>query len=104
MPFRKGQSGNIKGRKNGTPNKVTQLHREFIQSLLDSQQDKIKTELSGLHGKDYLTVINGFMEFVMPKLQRTELKTNEEDNAVCVPPVFIIQRPRYSRPIRESED
>jgi len=68
-----GVSYNIKGRKKGTPNKVTQLQRDFIQSLLDTQQDKIKSELNSLTGKDYLSVITGFMEYALPKLQRTEL-------------------------------
>ena len=80
MPFKKGHSGIMKGRKNGKPNKITQLHREFIQSLLDNQQDKIKNELNGLHGKDYLGAVNGLMEFIMPKLQRTELKTEEGED------------------------
>ena len=79
MAFKKGNSGNLKGRKKGTPNKVTQLQREFIQTLLDTQQDKILTELNQLHGKDYLNAVNGLMEFVLPKLQRTELK-NENGN------------------------
>lgn len=71
--FKPGSSGNISGRKKGTPNKVTQLQREFIQSLLESQQDKIKSELNSLTGKDYLSVIAGLMEYALPKLQRTEL-------------------------------
>ncbi|MCX6236372.1 MAG: hypothetical protein NTY07_02255 [Bacteroidia bacterium] len=61
------------GREQGTLNRVTQLQREFIQSLLDSQQDKIKCELNSLTGKDYLSVITGLMEYAMPKLQQTEL-------------------------------
>lgn len=36
------------GRIKGTPNKVTAIQREFIQSLLDSQTTKIETELSSL--------------------------------------------------------
>ena len=48
------------------------MQREFIQSLLESQQDKIKSELNSLTGKDYLSVITGLMEYTLPKLQRTE--------------------------------
>jgi len=76
MAFTKGTSGNLTGRKKGIPNKVTILQREFIQSLIDNQQDKIKTELNGLTGKEYLSVVTGLLEFVMPKLQRTEIKTD----------------------------
>ena len=45
------------GRPEGTQNKVTKIQREFIQSLLDDQQDKIKSELKKLTGKDYLNVV-----------------------------------------------
>ncbi len=97
MAFKKGTSGNKKGRKKGTPNKVTQLHREFIQSLLDTQQPKIKLELGRLHGKDYLGAVSGLMEFVMPKLQRTELKTNLDNLAqiitLSLPPGMNIDLP-----------
>jgi len=72
------------GREQGTPNKATQLHREFIQSLLDTQQDKIKIELNSLTGKDYLSVISGLMEFVIPKLQRTELKSDNSKQKFVV--------------------
>jgi hypothetical protein len=66
------------GREAGTPNKISLIQREFIQSLLDAQQDKIKNELNGLKGKDYIAAISSLMEFALPKLQRTELKTNNE--------------------------
>lgn len=86
MAFKKGTSGNKSGRKKGTPNKVTKLQREFIQSLLDAQQAKIKYELGRLHGKDYLGTVTGLMEFVMPKLQRTELVEVEDKP---LPQIFL---------------
>lgn len=64
------------GRPEGTLNKVTKIQREFIQTLLDNQQDKIKSELENLTGKDYLNVITCLMEFALPKLNRTELSAD----------------------------
>ncbi len=61
------------GRTTGTPNKLTKIHREFIQSLLDNQTAKIETELSNLSGKEYLTVILSLMDFAIPKLSRIEM-------------------------------
>ena len=78
MAFKKGISGNIYGRKKGSPNKVTSLQREWVQNLLDKQGPKIENELNSLQGKEYLTAITNLMEFVMPKLQRTELKADIE--------------------------
>ena len=107
MAFKKGNSGNAKGRKKGTPNKVTQLQREFIQTLLDAQQDKIKLELKGLHGKDYLGAINGLMEFIIPKFQRTELTTttiNNNQPLLNIEPMIIkIYESQIGLEIRENE-
>ncbi len=76
MPFEKGVSGNVNGRRPGTANKLTRLHREFVQNLLDKQQGKIRRELKKLEGKEYLSIVLTLMEFSIPKLNRTELNTN----------------------------
>jgi hypothetical protein len=77
MPFKKGTSGNANGRKRGTPNKVTKLQREFIQKLMHEQRSKIKMKLEKLQGKECLTAIMSLMEFVIPKLNRSEINSNE---------------------------
>jgi len=64
------------GRPEGAPNKVTKMQREFIQSLLDDQQDKIKDELKKLTGKDYLNAVTGLLEFALPTLSRRELRAD----------------------------
>ena len=66
------------GRPEGTPNKVTRMQREFIQSLLDDQQDKIKTELQKLTGKDYISAVTSLLEFALPKLNRSELTADPD--------------------------
>lgn len=76
MPFIKGKSGNANGRKVGSINKLPLFHREFIQTLLDGQQERITDELSQLQGKEYFAAINGLIEYVLPKLSRQELHTN----------------------------
>ena len=73
MAFKKGVSGNPKGRKQGVNNKITLLQREFIQDLINGQQDKIRHELIKLEGKDYMSAITSLMEYVIPKLNRTEV-------------------------------
>jgi len=61
------------GRKKGSPNKVTAENRARIQELLNDQGDKPKEQLEALDGKPYLDAINALYEYVLPKLQRTEL-------------------------------
>lgn len=74
MPFQKGVSGNRGGRGLGTPNKVTQMQREFIQKILDNQTGRFEKELSRLKGIDYVKAILGLIEFTVPKLSRAEIK------------------------------
>ncbi len=94
MPFAKGRSGNINGRPTGTPNKFTITQRQFIESILDKQKDKIVSELDKLQGKEYLNAITGLFEYVLPKLSRSEMITEftESDS-----PVQIIQLPHNNR-------
>jgi hypothetical protein len=66
------------GKPEGAVNKVKQIQREFIQSLLDDQQDKIKTELQKLTGKDYISAVTCLLEFALPKLNRTELTADAD--------------------------
>ena len=84
--FKPGEGGRPKGKLN----KVTVLQRNFIQSVLDQQQDKIVIELNKLTGKDYLSAINGLMEFVLPKLQRTELKNEGPEKLTIITGMQII--------------
>lgn len=84
--FKKGEGGRPKGK----PNVVTGLQREFIQSLLDDEKDKIKLELSKLTGKDYLNVVAGFMEFSIPKLQRTEFKSEGNEGGKIITGMVIL--------------
>ena len=84
MPFTRGVSGNIIGRPIGTPNKATKEHREFIQSIIDKQKNKIEFELDQLKGKEYIQAITSLLEFVLPKLSRTELKADIQETESCI--------------------
>jgi flagellin-specific chaperone FliS len=97
MPFTRGVSGNINGRPFGTPNKVTQEHREFIQSIIDKLKDKIEIELDRLKGKDYIHAITSLLEFVLPKLSRTELKADIQETESCIQ---IIRLPDNGRDVK----
>jgi hypothetical protein len=69
-------TNNPNGRNKGVPNKLTGIHREFYQSILDSQNEKIISELDKLEGIDYLRIIIQLSEFVIPKIQRIDLSSN----------------------------
>lgn len=78
MAFQKGK-GKTGGRSTGTPNKTTEQLRAFWQLLLEENEAKIKKELSTLEGKDFLNAIFQMTEYVLPKLQRTEITGADGD-------------------------
>ncbi len=66
------------GRDKGTPNKLTQTHRELIQSIFDSEvrSGRIESELTKLEGKDYIDAILKLTGFVLPKLNSIDVTPN----------------------------
>jgi hypothetical protein len=66
------------GRKKGSTNKVDSATREFLKNIVENNQDKIKKELEKLDGKPYLDAVLSLMEYVQPKLNRTELTGDTE--------------------------
>lgn len=78
MGFQKGK-GKTGGRSTGTPNKTTEQLRAFWQLLLEENEEKIKKELKSLEGRDFLDAIFKMTEYVIPKLQRTEITGADGD-------------------------
>ena len=72
MPFIKGKSGNPNGRPKGATNNNIKDLRERIKLLLDSQFEQIITDLNNLEPKDRINAYVRLIEYVLPKLQRTE--------------------------------
>jgi len=73
MPFEKGHNLS-KGRPKGSPNKVESPTKKFLQDLIDGNTNKITTELNSLKGKAFLDAVFNFMEYVQPKLSRSEVE------------------------------
>jgi len=78
MPFEPGKSGNPAGRPKGSTNKSAGKVRDTIASLLEENSEKLKTELSKLEGKDYVSAYTALMPYVVPKLQNTTLDIDLE--------------------------
>jgi hypothetical protein len=79
--------------KQGTPNKTTALHKEFVQNLLNDQTEKLKRELNKLQGKDYIMAVLQLTVFVLPKMQRRQVEFKNDSpvpQAPCI--VTIIER------------
>ena len=78
MPFRKGQSGNIKGRTKGTQNKVTKHLRESITSFLENNFERLENDFELLTPKDRIKFYCDLLQYSLPKLQTVQLETDFE--------------------------
>ncbi|MDQ3022691.1 MAG: DUF5681 domain-containing protein [Bacteroidota bacterium] len=74
MAFKKGESGNPKGKPQGAQNKISSQLREFLGDCLIDNQQKFKTSLSKLDDKEFTKIYLEMMQYVTPKLRQTEVK------------------------------
>jgi len=79
MPkYKKGETGNPNGRPKGSENKERKQLREFLGYVIDNNRDKFEAELMKLKGMPFLMIWKDLLEYCTPKLQRTELKSDNE--------------------------
>jgi len=73
MPFKKGRSGNPKGRPPGTKDKAGKELRDRVRVLLENQFDRIVEDLESLEPRDRVNAWLKLLEYSIPKLQRSEI-------------------------------
>lgn len=76
MAFKKGASGNPKGKPVGAKNKTTGKTREVFQMIVEGYHDKIIDDLNSLDPKDRLKVILEMSQYFLPKMQATSIDAN----------------------------
>lgn len=86
MPFTKGQSGNIKGRPQGSKNARTiELHNVIISILEKSfRKTKLEKDIQELSPKQRLDYMLRLMEFILPKPKPEELKVYKPETMTDV--------------------
>jgi hypothetical protein len=67
-----------KSSRKGKPNNLSKESREKISLIVKGNFPKFKKELKKLEGKDYCEVMLKLMEYHVPKLNKTEITTDEE--------------------------
>jgi hypothetical protein len=78
MPFKKGQSGNEKGRTKGTQNRVTKHLRESITSFLEDNFDRLQDDFEILTPRDRIKFYCDLLQYGLPKLQTVQLESSFE--------------------------
>ena len=77
MPFKKGESGNPKGKKKGTPNKKTAEARELFLNTLEGQVENIEDAFQKVLEKSpekYLDLLSKYMQYFIPKKTEQDIK------------------------------
>ncbi len=78
MPFKKGQSGNLKGRTKGTQNKLSKQLRESITSFLENNFERLENDFELLPPKERMKFYCDLLQYGLPKLQTVQLETDFE--------------------------
>ncbi len=74
--FKQGESGNIKGRPQGTPNKVNQEIRSRINDFLDNNFETIQNDLMQLEASQRVKFYIELIQYGLPKLKQVELNSD----------------------------
>ena len=80
MAYKKGESGNLKGKPKGLKNKTTEAARELLLSILDGQIQYVEEEFDLLresNGKEYLKILATYLPYIIPKQTETQITVNE---------------------------
>jgi type II secretory pathway component PulF len=76
MKYKKGNSGNPKGKPKGAKNKVTLDLRKAITDFLTNNFNEVVTEWQKTKGKEKLTFYRDLLRYSVPMLQAIELTTD----------------------------
>jgi hypothetical protein len=78
---KKGETNNPNGRPVGVPNKNTSAIKEAYQMLIENNLDNLTKWLQLIAEKDpekAIRIISDLSEYVIPKLARTDLRSEDE--------------------------
>jgi len=74
MPFKKGHSGNDKGRPKGAKDKFKQETKRRIDKVLTLLEETLDADIKTLSDRERVKLWADLQEYINPKLQRTEIK------------------------------
>jgi hypothetical protein len=81
MPFIKGKSGNVQGRKHGVPNKTTKEMKEILKTVLEENLAYLNSVQDQLTIQDRIALIKTMLPYTNPKLSSIVVKDADSNSA-----------------------
>ena len=78
MAFKKGHSGNTKGKPKGTKSKKTIQWELLADSIVNEHTERFNSEMKILSGREFMDMYIKVLEYFKPKLNRTDILSDGE--------------------------
>jgi hypothetical protein len=78
MAYKKGQSGNLKGRPNGAVSEKTKAWENLGEFITESGAERVKLILGSCEPEDFIKYYTTLLEYFKPKLARSESKVESK--------------------------
>lgn len=77
MIYKKGETGNKRGRPIGAKNKVNANLKQLLQKLCEEEFENVKQAFQELNGKDKIVMYEKLLQYILPKALNTNVNLNE---------------------------
>ena len=84
MAFKKGQSGNPKGRPRGARNKATNELREWVERFINDNLDTIANDIKELDPNERVKFFLALLNYTLPKQQSVKAEINDEREQIVI--------------------
>ena len=84
MAFKKGQSGNPKGRPRGAKNKATNELREWVERFINDNLDTIANDIKKLDPNERVKFFLALLNYTLPKQQSVKAEINDEREQIVI--------------------
>jgi len=84
MAFKKGQSGNPKGRPRGAKNRATNELREWVERFINDNLDTIANDIKELDPNERVKFFLALLNYTLPKQQSVKAEINDEREQIVI--------------------